>query len=653
MKKILLSFLAFTVVSVAVFAQAPKLAMVEEFTQASCPPCDVLNPLVSPYLRANTDKLVLLKYHTSWPGVDPLNAQNPEDVQTRVDYYQVGGVPNLLVEAQAVGANATTWQGVADDLKVQVDAIAGTTSPIEIVLSHTLKDLGTADIRAEIKNVSADMFDATNTVVHVALVEEEINFNSPPGSTSEKDFLMVMRKMVPSAAGTSLDNIAAGESIVLEMNDVEVPNYIYNYNKLNVVAFVQNVTTKAIAQAGISTPFALTGYGDVKALSNTQTSGSYCEYDLTPSVRVENEGTGEITSLEVNYTINGGAPVTETWTGSLTPGQFDIVTFPALTLVPPSSTILDYEVTSVNNGQDINILNNSVATEFIYNLSPNPKRSSFVEGVVISDFNEIPANAVLANGPDTELLNTVIASSFANPPQPVLGGFGNSDGCFMLDFYNALPGESAVLIFDKVDLSNSTMTELRFAHAYAQYSNENDKIEVVTSTDCGDTWTSVWEAQGSAMATSAPVSPGFFIPTDAQWQENTVDLSAYDGSPDFVVGFRATSAYGNLGFIDDVNLGSNLSSTYDASVLEGNIEIFPNPVSTDMVINLQLETATPVTAEVYNMAGKKIATIEQNTNFPVGTHTLNWNVADQANGMYMVRVLTEKGEISRKITVLK
>lgn len=654
MKKILLSFLAFTIVSVAAFAQAPKLAMVEEFTQASCPPCEVLNPLVSPFLKANTDKLVLLKYHTSWPGFDPMNLQNPDDVQARVDYYGVTGVPNLLVEGQDVGEGATTWQGVADDLQVRVNETAALTSPLEINVTHTLSaDLATANIQVEIKNVSTDMFDATGNVAHVSIVEEEINFNAPPGSTAEQDFLMVMRKMIPSPAGTPIDNIPAGESIVLEMNDVVVPDYIYNFNTINVVAFVQNQSTRAVAQAGISTPQVLSGYGDVTALSNTQQPDGYCDYSLTPSVRISNDGTEEITSLEVSYSLNGGALVTESWMGSLSSGQFDIITFPALTIMPPS-TSLDYVVTSVNQARDINSLNNTFEREVFYNLSVNASRSEFVEGVDITNFNEVPNNVVFANDPGTRVVLSVLANSFgAGAPEPVVGGFGNSDGAFMIDYYNSAVGEQGLLIFDKVDLTNSTMTELRFSHAYAQFGGENDKMEVIASTDCGDTWTTLWEMSGSALATSAPVSPGFFIPTSAQWRENTVDLSAFDGSPDFVVAIRGTSDFGNLGFVDDINLGSNLSSTYDASALEGSIEIFPNPVSSDLVINLELTEATPVTAEIYSMSGKKIATIESNTNYPVGTHTLNWNVANQANGMYMVRVLTQNGEISRKITVLK
>jgi len=428
----------------------------------------------------------------------------------------------------------------------------------------------------------------------------------------------------------------------------------YDYNKVSVVAFIQNVSTTAVAQAAVSTPQVLSGYGDVTASANTQAPSGLCEYELTPSVRVQNDNQEEITSLEVAYSLNGGAPVVESWTGTLRQGQWNIVSFPAVQLMPPSTT-LDYAVISVNGLPDVLNHNNGFETEGFFNLSATPTRSSFVEGVDISDFNEQPANTIFANNPGERMVVSVLASSFgAGAPDPVLGGFGNSDGTFMFDFYNNASGISGDLIFEKVDLSNSMMTELRFSHAYAQYGGtERDKIEVMASTDCGDTWASLWEASGANLSTAPAVGNGFFIPNASQWVENTVDLSAYDGQPDVVVAFRATSDFGNFGFVDDINLGSNLSSANDVSPLDGSVEIFPNPVSTDLVIQLQLDAATAVTAEVFDLAGKKVAALESNTNYPVGTHTLNWNVSDQANGMYMVRILTEKGEISRKISVLK
>src|SRR6188768_1748133 len=94
MKKITLLVAAFLTLITFANAQSQRLVLFEEFTQASCPPCATTNPGLNAMLNANQSKVVSVKYQTSWPGTDPMNAQNPTEVQTRVTYYNVTGVPD-------------------------------------------------------------------------------------------------------------------------------------------------------------------------------------------------------------------------------------------------------------------------------------------------------------------------------------------------------------------------------------------------------------------------------------------------------------------------------------------------------------------------------------------------------------------------------
>ena len=650
MKKILLSILSVAFVGTMLFAQTKKFTLIEEFTQASCPPCDALNPLMEPYLQSNLgDNLILLKYHTSWPGFDPMNEQNPDEVQDRVDAYGVTGVPAFFADGNAVegSATATTWGEFATSLQDEMTATFDQETPIAMTIAKTISDdINTMSIAITLENTSTTDFSAAGNVLQVAIVEEDIQFPEPPGTTNEDHFLWVMRKMLPSSAGSSFDDIPAGGSITIEMNDVEIPTYLYNLNEIGVVAFIQG--SAGMVQAALSTPTMLE-VSDISARSNTIGDDGLCEYTITPAIRITNDSQEEITEVIAAYTTVGGSPVFETWTGSLLPGQWNVVSFPEIQR-SPGSTAIAYQILAVNGTRDGNRINNDMPVEVFYNLSETPNRSDFVEGVDIIDFGEIPNDVVLIN-PDgvDDFIFTITGASLGLTT--AIGGFGNSDGAFAFNHYD-VDGGQAFVVFDKLDLSNSAMTELRFTHAYAQFTDENDRLEVVVSTNCGDSWTSVWSQAGSTLAT-APASEPRFFPEPSQWRENTVDLSAYDGQPDVVVGFRGTSAFGNMVYVDDVNLGANLSDAEETNALESAVEIFPNPVATDLVINLQLENATPVTAEVFDLSGKKVATIENNANYPAGTHTLNWDVNNQSNGMYMVKIRTEVGEITKKISVLK
>ena len=56
--------------------QAKKLIMFEHFTQASCGPCAAQNPAFQAVYIKNKHNVNHVAYHTSWPGVDPMNAAN-------------------------------------------------------------------------------------------------------------------------------------------------------------------------------------------------------------------------------------------------------------------------------------------------------------------------------------------------------------------------------------------------------------------------------------------------------------------------------------------------------------------------------------------------------------------------------------------------
>ncbi|HKK89246.1 MAG TPA: hypothetical protein VJ917_10370, partial [Saprospiraceae bacterium] len=53
------------------FGQTQRTVLLEEFTNASCPPCEAQNPDYNALIEANRDRIVSIKYQTSFPGYDP------------------------------------------------------------------------------------------------------------------------------------------------------------------------------------------------------------------------------------------------------------------------------------------------------------------------------------------------------------------------------------------------------------------------------------------------------------------------------------------------------------------------------------------------------------------------------------------------------
>lgn len=498
------------------FGQATRLVLVEEFTQASCGPCAATNPAFDALLgsAANLSKSVRLKYQTSWPGYDPMNEQNPAEVQTRVDYYGVDGVPYGLVDGVSIADDCGAYLGAPSCLtQTELNTAAALTSPIEINLTHTFSaNYQTVNITAVVTNVSAASFGGSSTRFHVALIEKQIDFASAPGSNGEETFYNVMRKMLPGANGTTMAAaLAPGESVTYTYNDVPVPSYLYNLGQLAVVAFAQNNSSKAVYQSAISEPLPITGLPDIATSTSTIGPDGYCQYEITPAVTITNANTVAITSFTAQVLFNGDVVAAQNWVGSLTQGQSATVTFDPINLPNGGNYVVNYVVNNLNGGvADFNGSNNQILPQTFTVVSPTATTNDIAEDMESTAAGVLPTNTFYEGGEgllaDFSAYNMFVTNKDALNDggltlTSAVGGFVTSDNAVVTLFYNMQSGETASMLFDKVNLSNYTSANLTFDHAYAQYQTENDRLIVEASTNCGDTWTTLFNKAGSTLKT--------------------------------------------------------------------------------------------------------------------------------------------------------
>lgn len=241
MKKITLAATAFgMLLSMNAGAQAPRFVLFEHFTQASCGPCAAQNPgFQSTILTPNPNTVRHIAYHTSWPGVDPMYNANPTEPTDRVNYYGVTGVPHVEMNGnQKTGAPGAFTQA-------DVDNQFAMGSPIKI--SVTEVDNGNnRDVTVNVLTVGT--VPSGTWKLRVAVVEDPIQYTTPPGSNGETDFPNVFRKMLPSTAGDAYTPASIGNTVTFNYNYNEDPSWV-NAN-IKVIAFVQNDVTQEVLQTG-------------------------------------------------------------------------------------------------------------------------------------------------------------------------------------------------------------------------------------------------------------------------------------------------------------------------------------------------------------------------------------------------------------------
>ena len=251
------------------FGQSQRLVFIEEFTQASCGPCASANPTFNTLLSANTAKATSLKYQVSWPGTDPMYNQNTADCGKRVSYYGVTGVPDALQD----GVDKSSPGNV---IQAGIDAEYAVASPFVIVLKHWF-NAANDSIFINCDITCSQNVTMTTPKLQIAMMEKTITFTTAPGSNGEKVFYNVMRKMYPTANGTSLATAwTNGQKKTISFK-AAIPSYIYKKTEIATVAWIQDDADKSVKQSAFSptasTPLALAPISDFSADVTTSCDG--------------------------------------------------------------------------------------------------------------------------------------------------------------------------------------------------------------------------------------------------------------------------------------------------------------------------------------------------------------------------------------------
>lgn len=232
-------------------AQSPRMVLIEESTNASCGPCADQNPFFEHYLALSHNKeyIIPVVYHANFPGRDVMNAANAVMHNGRTSYYQISGVPHAVVNGVTAPSSGSSYAGAPGDTIALSRAAAkflGTTSPITLEVSQAR---GSVESRSATAIVNVSSTEAiAGKIVHMVVVERHHYYESA-GTNGEKDFHYIARVMLPSHQGTALDLNAGGNASFVQdfILDPE-----WDDDEIYIVAFVQDPVSKEVLQAGSS-----------------------------------------------------------------------------------------------------------------------------------------------------------------------------------------------------------------------------------------------------------------------------------------------------------------------------------------------------------------------------------------------------------------
>ncbi|HEY1038909.1 MAG TPA: M43 family zinc metalloprotease, partial [Bacteroidia bacterium] len=121
--------------------------------------------------------------------------------------------------------------------------------------------------------------------------------------------------------------------------------------------------------------------------------------------------------------------------------------------------------------------------------------------------------------------------------------------------------------------------------------SSSEKLQVFSSTNCGQSWNQRYTKSGSALATVATANTSAFVPSSSQWRTETVLTSAVSTQSNVLFKFVFTADAGaacNNIYIEDINISNPGVGLNEAFENQLNYSVYPNPNNGNMNVGFEL-----------------------------------------------------------------
>ncbi|RDK84171.1 T9SS type A sorting domain-containing protein [Marinirhabdus gelatinilytica] len=361
MSKKLLSGLVLSFFAISAFAQTivsttpeDKKVILEEFTGINCVFCPDGHAIAQAIQDDNPGNVFLINIHTGGfanPSGGQPDFRTPFGSaiadQSGLVGYPAGTVNRHIFPGQSQSGDPDdtamsrgAWAGASND-------ILGQASYLNMAVEAEV-DVQTNELTVHVEAYyTGDSPEATN-MLNVALLQNN-TLGPQTGGNMGNEYVRQHRlvhlitgqwgeSVSPTTATSFIDRtytytIPAGyNSVPVELADLEL------------VVFMTETTQEIISGNGAYPTFTNLANADDVNLRSIQDVPELCAETLAPVINIQNNGANDLTSLDIEYSINGGTPETYTWTGLLTSLQNEDVELPEVSFTMQATNTIDVTI---------------------------------------------------------------------------------------------------------------------------------------------------------------------------------------------------------------------------------------------------------------------------------------------------------------------
>lgn len=352
----------------------PKNAVLEVYGGIYCVYCPEGNAIAEQLVEDHPDDVVLINIHAGSyaipePGDPDLRSDYGEALkdQTGLSGYPAGTVnrrvfPGLEQNAPGTTAiNRGNWSAAVESLIQQI-------SPVNIAaIAHIDVPSGLLTIQLEIYYTASS--NSPTNKLNIALLQSRI-YGAQLGYLGAGDYAhqYILRDLLTGQWGETIANTQAGH---FESRTYTYPlppefrNVPVDPADLHLAIFIAEGQQQILNGIALTPTYTVANAVDAHALE-LKTPAVVCADDIMPVLTLRNDGNQPLTSVDIQYSINGETPALLQWTGHLTTFQRKEITLPALPFQPAiqGSNVVVVSLFSPNDSADDNIANNTRTITF-------------------------------------------------------------------------------------------------------------------------------------------------------------------------------------------------------------------------------------------------------------------------------------------------
>lgn len=382
-----------------------------------------------------------------------------------------------------------------------------------------------------------------------------------------------------------------------------------------------------------------TSMPDVDAgLLNLKTAAEYyfCDQNMVPTLTIQNRAFDTLKTAIISYNVDGGTINNMNWKGNLPSLSSESYMLPQISLTSGNHNLKVW-IKNPNGKTDLNILNDTVISTFgtMFTGMSLPLAESF-ENTTLPGWT--------LNNPDGYISWQITNTA----------GKTGSSSLVINNYDYVITGAIDEALIYPIDLSAVSSPYLSFWLAYQAYADpalnyKKDTLEVLISTDCGETYQSLYKKYGAALITATPAfSTTRFVPGANQWRNEVIPLNSYASFSNVRIKFRNTTGYQNMLYIDDINITNSITTGIKEDNELFSAELYPNPGSGKAELLFENSSSGNIEIEIRNYTGQLVykKTIEEISQVKYKEEI---DLSNEESGLYFVRLSAGNKIIVKKM----